>query len=159
MPRKLAARRSAIHGNGLFALVDIPRGTRLIQYRGRLLTHAQADRLYADDGETGHTFLFTLNDKYIVDGNVGGNVARWANHSHAPNCETVIEEHPGGDRRRDRIFLDAIADIRAGDEVTFDYHIVLEVRHTPRLKKLWTCLCGAPECTGTLLESKRRRRG
>ncbi|MFC4727851.1 SET domain-containing protein [Coralloluteibacterium thermophilus] len=158
MPRKIAARRSSIHGNGLFALVDIPKGTRLIQYKGRLITHRQADRLYADDGESGHTFLFTLNDTYIVDGNVDGNIARWANHSHDPNCETVIEEDAGGDPKRDRIFIETIKDVRAGDELTYDYHITLEVPHTARMKKIWTCLCGAANCTGTMLHPKRRAR-
>ncbi|MBS7456707.1 SET domain-containing protein [Coralloluteibacterium stylophorae] len=158
MPRKIAARRSPIHGTGVFALVDLPKGTRVIEYKGRLLTHRQADRLYADDGETGHTFLFTLNDRYIVDGNVDGNVARWINHGCDPSCETVIEEDEGGDRRRDRIFVETVRDVAAGEELTYDYHITLEVPHTARLKKIWTCRCGAANCTGTMLAPKRGRR-
>ncbi|HET7591769.1 MAG TPA: SET domain-containing protein-lysine N-methyltransferase, partial [Rhodanobacteraceae bacterium] len=101
MTRRLIVRRSPIHGNGVYAAVDIPAHTVLIQYKGRLLTHAQADRLYDDGADTGHTFLFTLNDKYIVDANVGGNSARWINHSCAPNCCAYIQEVDGA--RKDKV--------------------------------------------------------
>ncbi|MBB5014626.1 SET domain-containing protein [Rehaibacterium terrae] len=156
MPRKIVARRSPIHGNGVFAAVDLPAGTRLIEYKGRLRTHAEADELYGDQAETGHTFLFTLNDEYVIDANNDGNVARWINHGCTPNCEAVLVEHPGSDRRRDRVFIETIRDIRAGEELTYNYGIVLAERHTPRLKKLWACRCGAPGCTGTMLQPKRR---
>ncbi|MDE2497456.1 MAG: SET domain-containing protein-lysine N-methyltransferase, partial [Xanthomonadaceae bacterium] len=79
MTRRLNVRRSPIHGYGVYAATDIPARTVLIRYRGRLRTHAEADRLYDDGADTGHTFLFTLNDKYIVDANVDGNSARWIN--------------------------------------------------------------------------------
>jgi SET domain-containing protein len=155
MARRIAARRSPIHGNGVFALEDIPRGTELIQYRGKLLTHAQADRLYGGTSETGHTFLFTLNDEYVIDANSGGNIARWINHGCKPNCRAVLEEDEGGDRRKDRVLIEAIRNIKPGEELTYDYGIVLDVPHTARLKKLWVCLCGSPKCTGTLLKPKR----
>jgi SET domain-containing protein len=76
MPKRIAARRSPIHGNGVFALVDIPKGIELIEYRGKRLTHAQADRLYANTSDSGHTFLFTLNDKYVIDATSEGSIAR-----------------------------------------------------------------------------------
>jgi SET domain-containing protein len=49
------------------------------------------------DVESGHTFLFTLNDDYVIDANYKGNDARWINHSCDPNCEAVIEEDEDGD--------------------------------------------------------------
>ena len=76
MSRRIAARRSPIHGNGVFALVDIAKGVELIEYRGQLLTVAQADRKYANTSDSGHTFLFTLNEKYVIDANVDGSIAR-----------------------------------------------------------------------------------
>lgn len=158
MPRRIVARRSPIHGNGVFAVALIAKGETVIEYKGRLITHAQADHQYADGADTGHTFLFTLNDKYIVDANVEGNSARWINHACAPNCEALIEENDNDDRRRDRVLIQTLRDIRPGEELTYNYGIVLEVAHTARMKKLWACRCGSLKCTGTLLQPKRKPR-
>ena len=155
MSRRFVARRSPIHGNGVFATAPIARGEEIIEYKGKLLTPDEADALYGDGGETGHTFLFTLNEKYVIDANQRGNTARWINHSCAPNCRAVVEESASGDPRRDKVKIEAIRHIKPGDELTYDYGIVLDVPHTARLKKLWQCLCGSPECTGTLLKPKR----
>lgn len=151
-------RNSPIHGKGVFAAADLPAGETLIEYKGRRLTHARADAIYGDDGESGHTFLFTLNDDYVIDANVGGNTARWINHGCAPNCQAVTEEDEGGDRRRDRVLIETIRPIKAGEELVYDYGITLDEAHTPRLKKIWACRCGAPRCTGTMLRPKRGKR-
>lgn len=156
MPKRIAARRSPIHGNGVFALVDIPAKTELIQYRGKRLTHAQADRLYANTSDSGHTFLFTLNDKYVIDANSEGNIARWINHSCKPNCRAVVEENEAGDARKDRVLIETLRPLRAGEELTYDYGIVLDERLTPRLKAIWACRCGASKCVGTMLKPKRK---
>lgn len=154
MSRRFIARRSPIHGNGVFATAPIARGEEIIEYKGKLRSHDETDELYGDSGETGHTFLFTLNDDYIIDANVNGNSARWINHSCAPNCRAVVEESPGSNRRRDKVKIEAIRKIKPGEELTYNYGIVLEVAHTKRMKKLWQCLCGSPKCTGTLLQPK-----
>ncbi len=158
MPKRIAARRSPIHGNGVFALVDIPAHTELIEYRGKRLTHAQADRLHANTSDSGHTFLFTLNDKYVLDANSEGNIARWINHSCAPNCRALLEEDADGDARKDRVLIETLRPLRACEELTYDYGIVLAERLTPRLKAIWACCCGAPRCTGTMLKPKRKPR-
>ncbi len=155
--RRFVARRSPIHGNGVFAVSSIACGEHIIQYKGKLLTQAEADELYGDGGETGHTFLFTLNDDYVIDANQQGNSARWINHSCTPNCRAVVEESASGDPRRDKVMIEAIRAIEPGEELTYDYGIVLDVPHTARLKKRWACRCGSPECTGTLLKPKPRR--
>ncbi|SFN20141.1 SET domain-containing protein [Dokdonella immobilis] len=157
MARPFKQRRSPIHGNGVFATADIPAETELVEYKGRLLTHAQADRLYDGTTDTGHTFLFTLNDSYVIDANVDGNVARWINHSCRPNCRAVIEENQEGRRREDRVLIETLRAIRAGEELTYDYGISLGERLTPRLKQIWQCRCGDPECLGTMLKPKRKR--
>jgi SET domain-containing protein len=156
MPKRIAARRSPIHGNGVFALIDIPAHTELIEYQGKRLTHAQADRLYSNTSDSGHTFLFTLNDKYVIDANSEGNIARWINHSCKPNCRALMEEDEGGNPRKDRVVIETLRPLRAGEELTYDYGIVLEERLTPRLKAIWECRCGTPRCTGTLLKPKRK---
>lgn len=154
-PRRFVARRSPIHGTGVFAVSAIARGEHIVQYKGKLLAQTEADELYGDGGETGHTFLFTLNDDYVIDANQQGNSARWINHSCSPNCRAVVEESAAGDPRRDKVMIEAIRTIRSGEELTYDYGIVLEVPHTARLKKLWACRCGSPNCTGTLLKPRR----
>jgi SET domain-containing protein len=155
MARLIERRRSRIHGNGVFALVDITQGTLLCRYEGKRITHEEADARYGDSLDSGHTFLFTLNDDYIVDANQGGNIARWLNHSCTPNCESEVVPWTGADCRRDRIEIRALRDIRAGEELTYDYGIRLDVPHTTRMKKLWACRCGASTCSGTMLKPKR----
>ena len=155
MPRKTVARKSAIHGNGVFALVPIARGERVIEYKGRRRTHDEVDAGDTGGVESGHTFLFTLNDDYVIDANFEGNSARWINHSCDPNCEAVLEEHEGKDRRKDRVFIEAKRAIKPGEELTYDYGITLDEPHTARLKKIWACRCGSKKCTGTMLKPKR----
>ncbi|MEP6882574.1 MAG: SET domain-containing protein-lysine N-methyltransferase [Dokdonella sp.] len=156
MSRYFKQRRSPIHGNGVFAIADIPAETELIEYKGHLLTHAQADRMYDGTSDTGHTFLFTLNDRYVIDANTDGNVARWINHSCAPNCRAVVEENQEGRRREDRVLIEALRDIRVGEELTYDYGISLGERLTPRLKRIWACHCGDSACIGSMLKPKRK---
>lgn len=156
MPKKkIVARLSSIHGNGVFADEPIRKGERIVRYKGTLRSHKEVDRLYGDQDENGHTFLFTLNDEYVIDANEGGNVARWINHSCDPNCESVIEENDKGKAHKDKVFIEAIRDIKPGEELTYNYGIVLEERYTPKLKKLWECRCGSKNCTGTMLQPKR----
>ena len=155
MTRRIVRRQSPIHGNGVFAARDLKKGERVIEYRGKRLTHTQANNAYGGDADSGHTFLFTLNDKYLIDANQGGNVARWINHSCTPNCQAWVIENEDGDPRRDRVVIETRRAIKAGQELTYDYGITLEERQTPRLKKIWECRCGSPRCTGTILKPKR----
>ena len=155
MPKKIQARKSSIHGNGVFAVADIKKGERVIEYKGKRRTHAEVDADDAGDVETGHTFLFTLNDDWVIDASYEGNDARWINHSCDPNCEAVIEEDEGGDRRNDKVFIEAIRKIKPGEELAYNYGITLAERHTARLKKIWECRCGSKKCTGTMLQPKR----
>lgn len=157
MSRSIILRRSPIHGNGVFAARDLPAEKELIEYQGKRLTHAQADRHYEGDSDSGHTFLFTLNDEYVIDGNQDGNIARWINHSCEPNCEAVLLEDEKS-RKLDQVMIQSIRPIKKGEELTYDYGITLHERQTPRLKKIWACRCGAKQCTGTLLKPKRKKK-
>ena len=81
------------------------------------------DRIYADedDGTRGyHTFLFDIDGKKVIDAAVGGNAARWINHSCAPNCQAWVVEHAGGDPRRDRVVIETLRPIRKGEELPLD---------------------------------------
>ena len=141
-------RRSGIHGRGVFAARDIPKGTRILEYRGVRISYDRAAELYSEDeDQPTHTFLFEIDDDTVIDAGQRGNAARWINHSCAPNCEAVDE---GG-----RIFIEAIRRIRAGEELGYDYNITLEERQTAAERRRWACLCGARVCRGTLLADKR----
>ena len=83
----------------------------------------------------------------VIDATHRGSPARWINHSCAPNCEAVQEDG--------RVFIDVRRAIRPGEELTYDYNLVLDERHTPALKRAHACHCGARRCRGTLLGSKR----
>jgi SET domain-containing protein len=154
MPRKIAARKSLIHGNGVFALAPIAKGERVIEYKGRRRTHAEVDAEAGGDVESGHTFLFTLDDNYVIDANHEGNSARWINFSCDPNCEAVLQEDEH-DPRKSKVFIEALRRIKPGEELTYDYGITLDEPHTARLKKVWACHCGSPKCRGTMLSPKR----
>ena len=151
---KIEARLSPIHGNGVFAKEELKKGERLVRYKGTLRTHAEVDEEYGDEDEDGHTFLFTLNDDYVIDANAGGNVARWINHSCDPNCESEIEEDGKGRAKKDKVYIHALRKIKAGEELTYNYGIVLDEPHTKKLKQLWACKCGSKKCTGTMLQPK-----
>ena len=145
--RPFAVRNSGIHGRGVFATALIPKGTRLIEYTGEIISWRVADRRYADDGENGfHTFLFDIDGKKVIDAAVGGNPSRWINHGCAPNCQAI------GDG--DRVFIESIRAIKPGDELVYDYGFVFEERHTPALKARYRCLCGAKNCRGTMVAKK-----
>lgn len=146
--RRLALRRSGIHGRGVFAKEFIPAGTRLIEYRGERLTTEEADARYPDElGTAHHTFLFAIDDDVVIDAAVRGNMARWINHSCEPNCDAVIEDA--------RVFIESVVDIEEGEELTYDYNFILEERHSPAAKRRYPCICGTPGCRGTILAKKR----
>lgn len=141
-------RGSKIHGRGVFAATAIPKGTRIIEYKGKRISYKLACRLYPDvEGKPTHTFLFEIDDDTVIDAAQGGNAARWINHSCEPNCEAVDEDG--------RIYIEAIRNIRAGEELGYNYGITLDERHTPAEKKRWPCYCGKKKCRGTLLMPKR----
>jgi SET domain-containing protein len=98
-----------------------------------------------------HTFLFTLNRQTVVDAAVGGNEARFINHSCAPNCEAVIEDGR-------RIFIEAIKDIPVGDELAYDYQYERMDDHTAEDERFYACQCRSPECRGTILAPKKRKK-
>lgn len=145
-------RRSRIHGHGVFALRRIPKGTRIIEYVGDRVSHAQADRRYEDHDESdNHTFLFSVDRGLVIDAGIGGNEARFINHSCGPNCESVIEHR--------RVFIEAIRDIEPGEELSYDYQIGRERGDPPNVDEIYACRCGSAQCRGTMLWPPRRRGG
>ena len=137
-------RRSAIQGRGVFAARRIPKGTRIVEYAGEKISWAESDRRYDDAAmHRHHTFLFILTSRTVVDGAVGGNASRFINHSCAPNCEASIDGR--------EIWIEALRDIRAGEELVYDYGYERDVDETPEVEALYACRCGARTCRGTIL--------
>ena len=147
--RRLQVRRSGVHGKGVFALRPIAAGTTIIEYAGEVISWKEALRRHPHDPlDPNHTFYFHIDDKHVIDGKVGGNSSRWINHACEPNCEA--EDADG------RIFIKALVDLHPGEELFFDYGLVIDGRHTPALKKEYECRCGCPGCRHTMLAPKRR---
>lgn len=146
--RRIQVRRSGIHGKGVFALVDIAKGEVVIEYKGEVISWPEALRRHPHDPEQpNHTFYFHIDDETVIDGKYKGNAAKWINHACKPNCEA--EDVDG------RIFIKALRRLKAGEELFFDYGLVIDERYTPALKKQYACYCGAKECRGTMLAPKR----
>jgi uncharacterized protein len=125
-------RSSSLHGAGVYTTTPLRKGTRVLEYTGPRLKKEETDGLYAENEVT---YLFTMDDPNVVIDGFG--MAAFVNHSCDPNCES--------DQIRDRIWIVALRDIEAGEELTYDYC-------------LWDgepgdeapCYCGAKNCRGTM---------
>ncbi len=145
--RRIQTRRSGVHGKGVFALQDLAEGETLIEYVGEVISWKEALRRHPHDPlDPNHTFYFHIDEDHVIDAKVGGNSSRWINHSCKPNCEA--------DEDGDRVFIKALRNIPAGDELFYDYGLIIDARYTPKLLAEYPCWCGAKSCRGTLLAPK-----
>lgn len=137
----LIIRSSSIHAAGCYTTEPIRKGARILEYTGHILTAKEADRRYE---RKDFTYLFGLGDgKRLVDGH---GIAAFLNHSCNPNCET--DEEDG------RIWIFAARNIKAGEELVYDYNLY-DGNGPAR------CNCGARRCRGTMYspeEIRRRKR-
>jgi SET domain-containing protein len=147
--RRIQVRKSGIHGKGVFALQPIAAGTVLIEYKGETIDWPEALRRHPHDpSDPNHTFYFSLDDgSHVIDAKVGGNAARWINHACAPNCRA--------DETDGRVFIQALRALKAGEELFYDYGLIIDERYTPKLKREYACRCGSKRCRGTMLAPKR----
>ena len=142
---------SPIHGTGAFAKGPLARGTRIIQYKGQRFPKSEL-AAQAEGGGRQLTYVLNLDAEHAIDGAVGGNEARFVNHSCAPNCEIYIFDGVP--------WLYAMQDLPEGAELTFDYQLrsTTGVRLSAGLsRELFPCRCGAPSCRGTLVARPARR--
>ena len=104
-PEGVVVKRASA-GLGLFATRPFKKGARIIEYFGRTITNAEA---YTSRSK----YLFEVNSRTTIDGTTRENIARYINHACRPNCSPEI--------KRGRIFIDATRNIKAGEELSYDY--------------------------------------
>jgi uncharacterized protein len=140
----MIVRHSPVHGYGCFARRDIPKGTRMIEYFGERISHKEADKRYeGSDVNDNHTFLFIADRRTVIDATRGGNESRFINHHCDGNCES--------DTSKGRVFVDAIRDIKKGEELGYDYQIGRDRNDPPNVDEIYACRCGSPKCRGSML--------
>ena len=115
---KIRRRRSGIAGWGVFASEPISKNTRIIDYAGELIHNSRSEEREERYMAEGCVWVFRINRSWSRDANVGGNVARFINHSCAPNCWFEVVDKT--------IWIRASRSIRAGEELTYDYSITGE---------------------------------
>ncbi len=147
-PLNLIVHKSPIHSKGIFAKSDIAKGARIIEYVGEKITNKEAGRrfdasqaVHNSDESNGAVYVFELNKQYSIDGNVSYNTARHINHSCDPNAKTDVI--------RGKIWIIAIRDIYAGEEITYNYGYDFSDDY-----KTQPCRCGSDKCAGFILHRK-----
>jgi len=142
---------SHIHNKGVFAKIDIPKGTEIIEYIGEKVSKEEGskrlDQSYqrhqADPDYHAATYIFELNDEYDLDGDVPNNPAKYINHSCDPNCEIEIVG--------DHIWIFATRDIKKDSELHYNYGHDLNKEDLYDFKK-HPCYCGSPKCVGYIID-------
>ena len=132
----------------VFLPVKISKGQKIIQYVGEKITKAEGDKRsalriknYLNSSKTGSVYIFELNKKYDIDGNVRRNKARYINHSCNPNCEVDI--------KNDQIWISSIKNIKKGTELSYDYGYEFDKDDY----KDHICKCGSKNCIGYIISS------
>ena len=142
--QKYFRKKSGINNLGLFAKGDINKGEKVIEYKGRKFTHKQVEENDRFDNSKA-IYLFTLNERYVLDGDTKTNTAKYINHSCNPNCEVDIING--------KIWIIAIKDIKKGDELSYDYGFGYDADF-----RQFPCKCGSKNCCGYIVRDDQRWR-
>ena len=137
-------KKSNIDKRGLYATKDIKKGTKIIEYVGKIISKKESNQNSKFDNEK-DIYLFNLNNRYDLDGDFKFNTARLINHSCDPNCEV---EGVGL-----KLWISAIKNIKKGEELTYDYGFSYDKDY-----KQFPCKCGKPKCAGYIVRSGSRWR-
>ncbi len=138
-----AVRASPIAGLGAFATRQIRKGERIIEYLGERITSQEGDARYSGTAFAhAPVLLFSVDERTVIDAGVGGNEARFINHSCEPNCEAVIQ--------RGRVWIIALRTITPEEELTYDYNLTGDKDDVQQLWHVHACHCGSRSCRGTM---------
>ena len=131
-------------GLGLYAAQNIKKGTKIINYIGKVITKKQTEQSEKYDNAK-PIYLFNLNNRYDLDGDYSFNTARLINHSCSNNCEY--------DGKGLKLWVTAIRDIKKGEELTCDYGFGYDEDY-----KQFPCNCGSKNCCGYIVRAESRWR-
>ena len=137
-------KKSNIDNRGLYASKNIKSGTKIIEYKGKIVTKKKVEEDSKFDNDKA-IYLFNLNKKYDLDGDFRYNTARLINHSCNPNCEVSGVGL--------KIWVYAIRDIKKGEELSYDYGFGYDEYY-----KDFPCRCGAKNCVGYIVREGSRWR-
>jgi len=147
-PKHVVVRQSKIHNKGIFAKIDIPKTTRIIEYLGEKISKKESEKRDAaayrrsrKDSSKGHVYTFELNRKWDIDGDAPYNPAKWINHSCDPNSHVRISKN--------RIWIVASRKIKKGEEIVFNYEFGLEDYEDH------PCKCKAERCAGYIVSENK----
>jgi len=144
MKKLYKIKKSKIDNRGLYAATNIKKDTKIIEYKGKIITVKETETNPKFDNEKA-IYLFNLNKKYDLDGDFKYNTARLINHSCDPNCEV--------DGVGLKLWIYAIKDIKKNEELTYDYGFSFDKDY-----KDFPCRCGAKKCVGFIVNSQSRWR-
>tara|TARA_Y100000590_G_scaffold269179_1_gene302282 strand:+ start:64 stop:522 length:459 start_codon:yes stop_codon:yes gene_type:complete len=137
-------RKSNIDNKGLIAAKNIKKGTRIIEYKGKLISKKESEENSKFDNSK-RIYIFEINNKYDLDGNFNFNYARLINHSCNPNCEAVGKGL--------KLWIESIKDIKKGEELSYDYGFSFDEDF-----KNYPCKCNSLNCCGYIVRQESRWR-
>ncbi|MBS3170420.1 SET domain-containing protein-lysine N-methyltransferase [Candidatus Woesearchaeota archaeon] len=151
MNNLVVIKESKVHGKGVFAVQDIKKGTKVIEYLGEKISHAEGERRShltledsKNDSEKGAVYIFELNDEYSLDGNLPNNDAKYFNNSCSPNCKAEFEN--------DRIWFVSKRNIKKGEELNINYC------YTYKESLDHPCKCSSKKCMGYIVEPREKKK-
>ena len=144
MKKLYKIKKSNIDNRGLYATTNIKKNTKIIEYKGKIITVKETETNPKFDNDKA-IYLFNLNKKYDLDGDFKYNTARLINHSCDPNCEV--------DGVGLKLWIYAIKDIKKNEELTYDYGFSFDKDYRD-----FPCRCGAKKCVGFIVNSQSRWR-
>ena len=137
-------KKSKIDKNGLYANCNIKKGTRIIEYKGKIISSKTSNTSPKFDNDKA-IYLFNINKRFDLDGDFKFNTARLINHSCDPNCEVFGEGY--------KIWIYAMKNIKKGEELSYDYGFGYDQNF-----KNYPCKCGSKKCIGFIVREGSRWR-
>ena len=144
MKKLYKIKKSNIDNRGLHAATNIKKNTKIIEYKGKIITVKETETNPKFDNDKA-IYLFNLNKKYDLDGDFKYNTARLINHSCDPNCEVFGTGL--------KVWVYAMKNIKKGDELSYDYGFSFDEDY-----KNYPCKCGTSKCVGYIVREGSRWR-